>query len=265
MRNSPHYIKTKAMKFKLFIAINIVLLSGCGKCIEKCCKSKHTAAKETAPLTKQQKVSYALGSMIANDLKRNGVDSLDKEYVAKAFGAVFSNDRLIMTEAESKAVIDAFSLEMRMKQEIKRQLQIDSMSAEGKKFLAANKNNVGVLTTPTGLQYKIITPGSGAYPKATDMVEVHYEGKLLDGKIFDSSFQRGQTTSFALNQVIPGWTEGVQHISEGGEIELYIPYDLAYGEQGMGGAIPPFATLIFRVQLVKILPAEHNEHDGHNH
>jgi FKBP-type peptidyl-prolyl cis-trans isomerase FklB len=248
------------MKFKLFIAINIVLLSGCAKCVEKCCKPKQAAVKENVPLTKQQRVSYALGSMIANDLKRNGVDSLDKEYIAKAFGAVFNGDSAILSDEESKNVIDLFSQEMRIKQEIKRQLEIDSMSAAGKKFLAENKNKVGVLTTPSGLQYKIIKPGSGAYPTATDQVEVHYEGKLLDGKIFDSSFQRGETITFGLNQVIRGWTEGMQHISEGGEIELYIPYDLGYGEQGTRG-IPPYSTLIFRVQLIKV----HNEHDGHNH
>ena len=125
-------------------------------------------------------------------------------------------------------------------------------ASEGLAFLEANKSKEGVKTAPSGLQYKVTKEGKGSFPKDSDTVTVHYEGKLINGEIFDSSFQRGQTATFGLNQVIKGWTEGLQYINEGGEIELYIPYQLAYGERGAGGSIPPFATLIFKVQLVNI-------------
>ncbi len=252
------------MKFKLFIAANIFLLASCGKCVEKCSKSKKQEAG--APATEQQKVSYALGSMIANDLKKNGVDTLDVNYFSRAFNVTYGKDTALYNESEVKAIMEMFSQQMRMKQEIKKQQEIDSANAEGKKFLAQNKMKTGVITTPSGLQYKIIKPGTGNYPQETDQVKVHYEGKLLDGKVFDSSFERKEPATFGLNQVIRGWTEGLQHINEGGELELYIPYDLAYGEQGAGGMIPPYATLIFKVQLIRIEKAqEHGPGDGHNH
>ncbi|MFZ9956933.1 MAG: FKBP-type peptidyl-prolyl cis-trans isomerase [Flavobacteriales bacterium] len=254
------------MKFKLFIAANIFLLASCGKCVEKCSKSKKQEAAAPAPATQHQKVSYALGSMIANDLKRNGLDSLDINSFARAFNVVYGKDTALYSEAEIRNTMELFSQQMRMKQEIQKQIEIDSATAEGKKFLAQNKMNTGVITTPSGLQYKIVKPGSGNYPLASDQVTVHYEGKLLDGRVFDSSINRGEPATFGLNQVIRGWTEGLQHINEGGEIELYIPYDLAYGEQGAGGMIPPYATLIFKVQLIKIEKAlEHGPGDGHNH
>ena len=136
------------------------------------------------------------------------------------------------------------------------QINQASNARDYQKFLEQNKLKTGVITTPSGLQYKIIKTGTGNYPQATDQVTVHYEGKLLDGKVFDSSFNRGEPATFGLNQVIRGWTEGLQHINEGGELELYIPFDLAYGEQGAGGMIPPYATLVFRVQLIKIEKAQ---------
>ena len=257
-------IKNRFMKFKLFIAANILLLASCGKCVEKCSKSKKTEA--AAPATQQQKVSYALGSMIANDLKRNGLDSLDINYFSRAFSVVYGKDTALYSEADIRTTMEMFSQQMRIKQEIKKQQEIDSANAEGKKFLEQNKLKTGVITTPSGLQYKIIKTGTGNYPQATDHVTVNYEGKLLDGKVFDSSFNRGEPATFGLNQVIRGWTEGLQHINEGGELELYIPFDLAYGEQGAGGMIPPYATLVFRVQLIKIEKAqEHGPGDGHNH
>lgn len=122
----------------------------------------------------------------------------------------------------------------------------------GKQFLAANAKKEGVTTTPSGLQYKVITMGTGAKPNANSEVEVHYKGTLIDGKVFDSSYDRNQPATFFLSQVIPGWTEGVQLMPEGSKFEFYIPYELAYGPRGAGGVIPPYATLIFEVELLKI-------------
>ena len=123
---------------------------------------------------------------------------------------------------------------------------------KGQAFLKENATKEGVKTTPSGLQYKVITEGTGASPKATDTVEVHYRGTTIDGKEFDSSYKRGQTISFPLNGVIPGWTEGVQLMKEGGKYEFFIPSNLAYGRQGAGGVIGPDETLIFTVELVKV-------------
>lgn len=122
----------------------------------------------------------------------------------------------------------------------------------GNEFLAANASADGVVQTASGLQYKVLTAGDGAHPAATDTVRVHYEGRLLDGSIFDSSYQRGETITFPLNGVIRGWTEGLQLIAVGATYELYIPFDLAYGQRGMPPTIPPCATLIFKVELIGI-------------
>lgn len=122
----------------------------------------------------------------------------------------------------------------------------------GKQFLAANAQKPGVITTPSGLQYKVIVQGDGPKPTANSEVEVHYKGTLIDGTVFDSSYDRGESISFFLNQVIAGWTEGVQLMPTGSKYELYIPYELGYGARGAGGVIPPYATLIFEVELLKI-------------
>lgn len=126
------------------------------------------------------------------------------------------------------------------------------MASADEQYLSDNANKDGVETTATGLQYKVIQEGAGASPSASSTVEVHYEGWLIDGSVFDSSYKRGQTISFPLNGVIPGWTEGLQLMKEGSIYELTIPSDLGYGPQGMPGAIPPAATLIFKVELIKV-------------
>lgn len=203
-------------------------------------------------LNELQKTSYALGRMVAGGLRNDGIETVDAEYVAKAFADVFNDADSLVDETEQQELLDKLVGEMQLKKLEKAKEQHAEQANEGLAFLEQNKSKEGVKTAASGLQYKVIKEGKGAYPKATDTVTVHYEGKLLNGEIFDSSFQRGQTATFGLNQVISGWTEGLQYINEGGEIELYIPYNLAYGERGAGGSIPPFATLIFKVQLVSI-------------
>ena len=128
----------------------------------------------------------------------------------------------------------------------------DTAKSEGKAFLTENGKKEEVVTLPSGLQYQVLREGNGRKPNATDQVECHYEGTLINGQVFDSSYQRGETATFGLNQVIKGWTEGLQLMQEGAKYRFFIPYNLAYGEQGAGQSIPPFATLIFDVELIKV-------------
>ena len=216
--------------------------------------------------TEHEKTSYAFGTIMAADLTKNGFDSIDVSYFSRGFKDAMTKDSLLMSEEEGVKLFQTFAQKIQEKKQAESQEQQAGAAAEGAAFLEANKTKEGVKTTASGLQYKIIKEGTGNFPKPTDKVKVHYEGKLLNGEIFDSSIQRGKPIDFGLNQVIPGWTEGMQYIKEGGEIELYIPYNLAYGERGAGASIPPFAALIFKVQLIEVNPGEaHGDHDGHNH
>lgn len=253
----------------------IVLVSALG--LASCLSKKEEAApKVVAGPTQAQLTSYAVGTMLGDQMVKGGVDSasIDLDYVNKAMKDVVYNDTMTMTVEERDELLKEFFAEIQEKQKAKEEAKRLLVKSEGQAFLDSNKLKEGVKTSVSGLQYKIIKKGIGAYPKSTDKVEVHYEGKLLNGKVFDSSFQRGKTIEFPLNGVIKGWTEGLQYINEGGEIELYIPYNLAYGERGAGQDIPPYSTLVFRVQLIAIAKnkpqPEHNpfdggDHSGHNH
>lgn len=237
------------------------------------CTSKHGASEgssATLPdsLSEYQRDGYAMGSLMATDLLKNGFDSIDVVAFNKGFEDKFKGDSLLVSEEESNERIREIAQAAQERKQLAQLEKGKGAQAEGTAFLEINKNKPGVETLASGLQYKILSKGIGAFPKAIDQVKVHYEGKLLNGEIFDSSFKRGEPITFGLNQVIPGWTEGMQYINEGGEIELYIPWNLAYGDRGAGGSIPPYATLIFKVKLIEIIkgqPQEHGPNDGHNH
>jgi len=200
-----------------------------------------------APLFKTQldSASYAFGASIAGDLKNRGVTNLNYTLVSKAMSDVFSGGNVIFSPEKSQEVIYGLlnALEKR---------KFEGSIAEADKFLNENKQKAGIISLPSGLQYEVLTPGAGAKPVATDEVTVHYKGTLTNGKQFDSSYDRGEPTSFTLNQVIPGWTEGLQQMPVGSKYRFYIPYALAYGERGAGNDIPPYSTLIFEVELIKI-------------
>jgi FKBP-type peptidyl-prolyl cis-trans isomerase FklB len=190
------------------------------------------------------KVSYALGMSIGHQLQQMNATELNIDDFAQAVKDVFAG-KAELTDADAQVAVQTFFQE-------KAEAQAKEMKAGGETFLAENGKKEGVVTLPSGLQYEVLKEGNGKKPTATDEVECHYEGKLIDGKIFDSSYQRGETATFGLNQVIAGWTEGLQLMQEGAKYRFYIPYTLGYGERGAGQSIPPYATLVFDVELIKV-------------
>ena len=197
------------------------------------------------------KVSYALGLGIGTQLKQMGAEELNIDDFAQAIKDSIAGTEQIKA-SEAQQIVQEFFQKQEEKARAKAAEAGKANKAEGEKFLAENAKKDGVNVTASGLQYEVITEGTGKTPKATDSVECHYEGRLLDGTIFDSSYQRGQTATFPLGGVIAGWTEGLQLMKEGGKNRFYIPFNLAYGEAGAAGAIPPYATLIFDVELVSV-------------
>lgn len=197
------------------------------------------------------KVSYALGLNIGKQLESMGADNLNIDDFAQAIKDVLACNAQ-MTIAESQKVVQKFFQEAEAKQRAKAAELGKAAKAEGEKFLADNGKKDGVITTKSGLQYMVLTEGTGKSPKATDSVKCHYEGFLIDGSVFDSSVQRGEPATFPLGGVIAGWTEGLQLMKEGGKTRFFIPYNLAYGEVGAAGSIPPYATLIFDVELIEV-------------
>ena len=197
-------------------------------------------------------VSYALGLGIGSQLKSMGAESLNIDDFAQAIKDVLNGSELKISMAESQQIVQKFFQEQETKQRAAMAENGKKLKAEGEAYLAENAKKDGVITTASGLQYTVIKEGTGKSPKATDTVVCHYEGFLTNGTVFDSSVQRGEPASFPLNGVIAGWTEGLQLMKEGGKTRFFIPYNLAYGEAGAAGAIPPYAALIFDVELIEV-------------
>jgi FKBP-type peptidyl-prolyl cis-trans isomerase len=192
----------------------------------------------------QQKVSYSIGILIAGQLA-NDFDDLDLNAFVEGFNQNYNGEATAISPQEAMQTVQAYQRDQQV-------AQIANTLAESEAFLAETAQQEGVSITKSGLQYKIIEQGTGAQPQATDNVTVHYRGTLMNGQEFDSSYARGEPTSFPLNGVIAGWTEGLQLMKEGAKFEFYIHPDLAYGERGAGGAIGPNAALVFQVELIKV-------------
>lgn len=202
--------------------------------------------------------SYAQGMMMGEQIasfQEDGDDPLISSAALKAgLDAAMSGSEGLLTEAELEPIMMQFQMKLQQASQKKAQAESAINAAEGASFLAENASKEGVITTESGLQYKVLKEGSGASPTAADKVEVDYEGKLLNGEVFDSSFKRGQHATFGVSQVIPGWTEGLQLMKEGSKFQFFIPSNLAYGERGSPPNIGPGATLIFEVELFKVNP-----------
>ncbi len=199
------------------------------------------------------KLSYALGLGIGQQLSQMGTTNLSIEDFGNAIKDVIEGNELKLSNQEAQTIVQEFFRKQEEKLNAEKAEKGKAAKAEGEKYLAENAKKEGVVTLPSGLQYKVIKEGNGKKPKATDKVKCHYEGFLIDGKVFDSSIQRGEPAVFPLNQVIAGWTEGLQLMQEGAKYRFFIPYDLAYGANGAGGAIPPYAALVFDVELIEVL------------
>ena len=200
------------------------------------------------------KLSYALGHNIGHQLIGMGLkESLNIEDYAAAIADVLQGRQTKMSHEEVREVLEHYFTELEERQQAEAAERGKAAKGEGEAFLAENKKKAGVVTTASGLQYEVVKQGTGRKPKASDTVSCHYEGTLIDGTVFDSSYRRGMPAEFGLRQVIAGWTEGVQLMNEGSIFKFYIPYNLAYGEHGAGADIPPYAALIFTVELIKVM------------
>lgn len=199
------------------------------------------------------KNSYALGMSIAHNMLSSGIKEVNFEDFTAGIKAVLKGEEPAVSFQEAGKLLDKYFADIEAEQKAEKEAMGAAMREEGEAFLKMNASAEGVVTLPSGLQYKVLKEGTGKKPSASSQVRCHYEGTLLNGVKFDSSYDRGEPAVFGLNQVIRGWTEGVQLMAEGAKYEFYIPYDLAYGEHGAPGAIPPYAALKFIVELVEVL------------
>ena len=199
------------------------------------------------------KLSYALGLGIGQQLAQMGADNISAEDFAQAINDVLKGNELKVSHREAQTIVQDYFQTQEQKLQAERAEKGKAHKEAGEKFLAENSRKDGIVTLPSGLQYQVLKEGNGKKPSAKDTVQCHYEGTLIDGTVFDSSYQRGEPATFPLQQVIAGWTEGLQLMQEGAKYRFFIPYRLAYGEGGAGASIPPFAALIFDVELIQVV------------
>lgn len=214
-------------------------------------RNSQTPPPGPVPEVSKEKVGYLVGADVGRSLAQLK-DEIELPVMLQAMRTSFSNGTPLMGEAERDTLRERFSKELRAKAEARAAALATTNKEEGAKFLAENKGRTGVFTTPSGLQYMVLRQGAGARPLPGDRVLVNYEGRLLDGTVFDSSYKRGQPADFMLNQVIPGWAEGVSMMPVGAKYRFWVPSDLGYGERGAGAEIGPNATLVFDVELLDI-------------
>ena len=228
------------MKTKVII-LTMLLIGGVGVSAQQNNKNKTEMKLET----KLDSVSYGIGVNIAENLKGQGLGDLNVEAMAKGLQDILNDSELVISKEEVGPLLNEYMGQMQAE-------KAKEAAKEGEEFLAINATKKGVVTLESGMQYEVLTSGSGATPGLNDKVTTHYTGTLIDGTVFDSSVERGQPASFPVSGVIKGWTEALQLMKEGDKWKLYIPYDLAYGERGAGANIGPYSTLIFEIELISV-------------
>ena len=212
-------------------------------------------AQEAKPESLEQKASYGIGLNMGRQMKQQGVE-IDADWLARGLRDALAGGKTMLTDEEIQTAMQELQQKLMGEQQKKMAEMAETNVKEGGEFLAANKEKEGVITLPSGLQYKVLTEGSGAIPTAEDTVSVHYTGKLTDGSVFDSSVERGTPATFGVTGVIKGWVEALQLMKVGSKWELFIPSDLAYGPTGKGPVIGPNAVLVFEVELLEIVAAD---------
>jgi FKBP-type peptidyl-prolyl cis-trans isomerase len=254
--------KTLILPAALLIAVAVAAGAQSGKPAAKPAAPAQKPAAQSAPATPaptsqaagmslNDKASYVIGYNLGRTLKQNEVQA-NSDLINKGLAAGLSGAKAMLTDEEMQSTMQAFQQQVQGQQQAKQKVLGEKNKTEGEAFLAKNKARPGVKTTASGLQYEVLKEGTGASPKPTDTVTVNYKGTLMDGTTFDSSYDRGQPATFVLNQVIPGWTEGVQLMKPGAKYKFYLPANLGYGEQGAGGVIGPNAPLVFEVELLSV-------------
>lgn len=223
----------------------IKIIIGAGLAIAMAACNQKQSPSEVSLSSAIDSVSYGIGMNIAKNLKGQGVDSLNTVALSKAMEDVLKDNPTAMDEQLAMQTLNNYFQGMKEKKS-------EGNIEEGKKFLEENAKKEGVTTLPSGLQYQVIKEGTGAQPAINDMVTTHYHGTFINGKVFDSSVDRGEPATFPVNRVIAGWTEALQLMKEGAKWKLFIPYNLAYGDQGSPGGIPPYSALVFEVELIKV-------------
>ncbi|MFL6591518.1 MAG: FKBP-type peptidyl-prolyl cis-trans isomerase [Luteimonas sp.] len=243
----------------LFAAASLTVLAvGCKpaqKAADKTASTDKTATAKAVPglPTEKDQVSYMIGMAMAKQLEATK-DDIDVDVIAKAIKTSLAGQKLLLTDEQASQIAQDFAQKMQAKQIAKMMADARTNLAAGEAFFAKNAKVAGVKTTASGLQYQVITEGSGPRPKPTDVVRVNYKGTLLDGKTFDSSYDRHEPATFPLDQVVPGWQEGIALMPVGSKYKFWIPAKLGYGDKGTpGGPIPPNATLVFEVELLDIV------------
>jgi FKBP-type peptidyl-prolyl cis-trans isomerase len=226
----------------LWTAAVMVGLMGC----------QSTGDKNVKIESKQDKISYSIGLSVGKNLRRDSISVVPDAFLRGVMDAALDTSKHLMTDAQCQETLTEFQKDLQAKQMENARVAGEKNAKEGAAFLAENSKKPGVVTLPSGLQYKVITEGKGASPKASSTVTTHYSGKLLDGTEFDSSYKRGEPATFPCSGVIKGWTEALQLMKPGAKWEIYIPSNLAYGEQGAGAVIPPNATLVFTIELISV-------------
>ncbi len=229
-------------------ALTIILTTGCDTGGQS-----GSDAPEANLSTNIDSVSYGIGYLNGQSMRQQGMDDIEAEDFVAGLKQAMNEEDPQIPQTEINQLLQQYQMKAQQKAQQMKKEEAQSNMEEGQSFLAENKNKEGVQVTDSGLQYKVLEEGSGPSPSATDSVTVHYEGTLIDGTVFDSSYERGEPTSFPLNRVIEGWTEGLQLMNEGATYRFFIPGDLAYGMNPRpGGPIGPNETLIFKVELIDV-------------